>query len=545
MTLLSKLQIRSLVLSVISKFDKKLLNDEKKINEFIDELSVIEDKSAIADIILKEYPILTEPECAFCAYVLKRLVPMDYVIEKILSYVKLKSITDNLRLKYFELLSLLDAKTRLAEASSYFENPNEVVDIETKKLLERAIFNPEAMLDFLDFISNVSDEDASLLLNSLNEDYSGNSLANVIYPILYSDFSDSIKLKVIDILSETKSSLGIKPLNYLLKVSDNEKIVKEANLALKKIKFSGGSEIKADEYYNSIIKDYLPVDFYATIPDGSSCQAFLITRVDENGNYLFWAVVINDNFGVMDSFGFYNVSQSEVVKILAKFYKAEGKYKVPNEYVKSRIESAILKTINLKSTFPYEFICWLPLINDINSLDISIEKYCDEYSQIVNLSKEEVLHILTKDYTLRWFITPSENSAIKNIIEYIYSLENPTISDINNYSKAKIKEVFDENTLMLWKIKLLNLVYILKNNNNPSDADIFYTILSKVEYFNLFKDIIIQRSLFSYFIQLRESIKDKKMTLNIFKNKNSDETKYDIKKIQTIIDIMRINWIDG
>ena len=78
--------------------------------------------------------------------------------------------------------------------------------METQKLLENAVFNPEAMLDFLDFVYAVPKNDKQLLLASLKEDYKGDVLANIVYPILYADFDDEFKLLAIDILSESKSS---------------------------------------------------------------------------------------------------------------------------------------------------------------------------------------------------------------------------------------------------------------------------------------------------------------------------------------------------
>ena len=103
-------------------------------------------------------------------------------------------------------------------------------------LLENAVFNPESMLDFLDFVSAISPKDRHLLLDSLSLDYSGDVLANIIYPILYSDFEDDFVLDVINVLAESKSSLAIAPFEYAINTSQNQNIVNACQVGLKKLK---------------------------------------------------------------------------------------------------------------------------------------------------------------------------------------------------------------------------------------------------------------------------------------------------------------------
>ena len=60
----------------------------------------------------------------------------------------------------------------------------------------------------------------------------------------------------------------------------------------------------------------------------------------------------------------------------------------------------------------------------------------------------------------------------------------------------------------------------------------------------LFKQILLQRSVFNYFAGKREIIKDDKFTANIFRKRNSSETKLDSKKLDRIIDILKKNWLN-
>lgn len=545
MTQLSKLQIRAKVLSVISEI-KTLRNfNEDAIAKYKSELEQISDKKALFDIFLKEFVKMQEAEYIFSACLLKEIVPEEYINSKVLEELKSSSLSDEYKYKLVQLLRITGGTDNFSEIPSYFDNPEEILDLETKKLLEKAVVNPEAMLDFLDFVSAVSQNDRNLLLNSLSQDYTGDELANIIYPILYSGFDDSFILDCVKILINSRSSLAIAPFEYLIKTSNNEDIVNNCRLGLKQLKLAGASKENADKYFNNIIKDSSPAEFFTTIPDGAGNQALLISRVTSKGKYHLSAVVINDVSGIIDCFGFYNISPDELYRVIDKFYQTEGKYKVPAEYAKTKIQTAVDITIKQKRKFPYEFICWNVLLNDVNLMADSLENIISKKSSAVNISKDEILTLLTKDFTLRWFISPSENDVIKKMVDVFYNMSDIDISFINQEIKNKFNTIFDDNSSNIWQSRLYNLIYLLQENSYSNEADCFYTIVKNNEYFNLFKYVLIQRSIFNNFISLRELCKESLLATNIFRKKNLNEQKHDIKKIDNLIKLMKKSWIDG
>lgn len=545
MTQLSKLQIRAKVLSVISEI-KTLRNfNEDAIAKYKSELEQISDKKALFDIFLKEFVKMQEAEYIFSACLLKEIVPEEYINSKVLEELKSSSLSDEYKYKLVQLLRITGGTDNFSEIPSYFDNPEEILDLETKKLLEKAVVNPEAMLDFLDFVSAVSQNDRHLLLNSLSQDYTGDELANIIYPILYSGFDDSFILDCVKILINSRSSLAIAPFEYLIKTSNNEDIVNNCRLGLKQLKFAGASKENADKYFNNIIKDSSPAEFFTTIPDGAGNQALLISRVTSKGKYHLSAVVINDVSGIIDCFGFYNISPDELYRVIDKFYQTEGKYKVPAEYAKTKIQTAVDITIKQKRKFPYEFICWNVLLNDVNLMADSLENIISKKSSAVDISKDEILTLLTKDFTLRWFISPSENDVIKKMVDVFYNMSDIDISFINQEIKNKFNTIFDDNSSNIWQSRLYNLIYLLQENSYSNEADCFYTIVKNNEYFNLFKYVLIQRSIFNHFISLRELCKESLLATNIFRKKNLNEQKHDIKKIDNLIKLMKKSWIDG
>ena len=517
---LSKLQIRAKVLSVISEIKSINNYDEELLKRFINELQEIDDRKTIFDVFLKEFIKMSENEYMFSGLIIKSLVPVDYVQEKVFDILKQSSYSDEAKYKLVQLLRSIGSNSAYDAIPQYFDNPEEVIDMETQKLLEKAVINPEAMLDFLDFVYAVPKNDKKLLLQSLQEDYKGDVLANIVYPILYSDFDDDFKLKVIDVLAESKSSLAIEAFNYLIKISDNSEIISACEKGLKKLKLSGASEEKALEYFINAIKDTKPAEFYTTIPDGNGNQALLVSRVTNSNKYIFEAVVINDNFGVVDCFGFYNISKSEFDKIVNKFYKSDGQYKVSPEYVKSRINHSIDVSIAKKRVLPYEFVCWNILTKDI------------------------IFELLTKSYTLHWFVKADEVPIIKQIADEFYSAE-VLIRDLIKYGHdVLLQAIFDEETIKIWKDKLYNLVYLLSQNSQITVAEMFYFLIKDESLFNSFKSILVQRSIFNHLFLLRENQKQSALTINIFKKRNTSEFEYDSKKLTEIIDILKKSWID-
>lgn len=540
----SKLQIRAKVLSAVSEIKSIQSYSEELKNTIVEDLSLIEDKELLFDIFIKEFIKMSEVEYMFASCVLKSLIPQDYIEEKVFEFLKSVSYSDETKYKLVQLLRVVGANSAYDAIPQYFDNPQEVLDKETQKLLETAVFNPEAMLDFLDFVYAVPQNDRRLLLSSLTEDYKGDILANIIYPILYADFDDDFKLTVIEQLSESKSSLAIEPFEYLIKVSSNDEVINACKLGLKKLKIAGASIEKANEYFKSVVKDYAPAQFFTTIPDGNGNQALFVSRVNSQKQYCFQAVVVNDIYGIVDCFGFFSISENEINRIINKFNSTEGKYKVFPEYIKTRINQAVALSIKNKNPLPYEFVCWNVLTKDIKPLDKSVKEIIELIMPKDEFSKDEILDVLTKDYTLRWFIKTEESKKLKECIESLYAQESLTSEFVSEKFNEYLPLIFDDETTQVWKDKLYNLIYLLLTNYAPKDAIKFYSVTNNEDLFKTFKSVVLQRSIFSNFVILKENQKESLLTVNIFKKKNNNSSEYDSKKLDKIIDFLRKKWIN-
>ena len=163
---LSKLQIRAKVLSVLSEIKANREYTKEALDEYIKALSAIPDKQAMFDIFIKEFVKLEADECDFCSLLIKEIVDNNYIDDKVLEILKSSSYSDEAKYKLVQLLRIVGSKEDVVDLPNYFDNPAEMIDKETERLLEKAIFNPETMLDFLDFIYTVNDRDKEILLFS-------------------------------------------------------------------------------------------------------------------------------------------------------------------------------------------------------------------------------------------------------------------------------------------------------------------------------------------------------------------------------------------
>jgi len=118
------------------------------------------------------------------------------------------------------LLRDIDANWSYDDCGQYLDNPDELVDSDTRKILDSAIANPEVQIDFLDFLSSLPDTDKVVLLQSLGDDYSKDELANMLVPVFLSMPDTEAGKKALELLGNSKSQLAYHALNSALETAD-------------------------------------------------------------------------------------------------------------------------------------------------------------------------------------------------------------------------------------------------------------------------------------------------------------------------------------
>ena len=145
------------------------------------------------------------------------------------------------------------------------EETDEILDENTKQLLNTAIINPEVQIDFMDFLASLRTQDKITLLNSFGDDFSQDALANILIPVFCFQILPVQKAKeALKILGTTKSELALHILEDMSKIVTGE-LKQEVKRSLSTLKISGIREDKTEEFYRKILSNSIPDKFLYNI----------------------------------------------------------------------------------------------------------------------------------------------------------------------------------------------------------------------------------------------------------------------------------------
>ena len=160
------------------------------------------DKSVIIKLLFKEVNN-THTNQELLRFLILRYCPSNELVEKLWNIIKNNMASNQAKIFALDLLRDIDANWTYEECDKYIDNPEELVEADTKKILDNAIINPEVQIDFLDFLSSLPDNDKVILLKSLGEDYSKDELANMLVPVFLSMPDTDAGKTALDILGSS------------------------------------------------------------------------------------------------------------------------------------------------------------------------------------------------------------------------------------------------------------------------------------------------------------------------------------------------------
>ena len=176
---MNKLQIKAEVLATL----RALASASMPEASLLTDLKLIEDKKTVLDVLMRELVDADEHKSLLICWLLTELIEKEKLNDELWDVIKSPDYNDHVKMVAFNMLKDLGNKIDYEVISGYFEKFNELINKETKELLETAIMNPEAQIDFMDFLNALSDEDKILLIKSLEEDYANDALANIVIPV--------------------------------------------------------------------------------------------------------------------------------------------------------------------------------------------------------------------------------------------------------------------------------------------------------------------------------------------------------------------------
>lgn len=536
----NKLQIRAKLLSAIINMQNNS-QDRAYIKKTLEELNAIVDKDAVLDILnrefLKENSQMRDYTITFLISELTDPQKAEAVMFETLANPKIK---DSVKAKAVSFLREAGKHVNYEQYINYFENPDEIIDADTVKLLENARVNPESQIDFLDFLEALPQAEKEMLVESLTQDYDGDNLANILIPIIYANPYGDISQIAISAIGESKSMLAYPVLKWLEENTDDLKVKANVQKSLSLLKLSGIKEDITKEYYKRLLSGSPVYKCFVNFPDGHGNIGLIFSRKNEASFIQMFALVLNDIDGIIDCFGFNEISEGEFDRIVNKFFSNDRVVLADETLCKYLMVNAE-KISRLKfQEISYEYAAWVSITRDIDYEDLNLS---DGLSKI-ELNDFLLKQLYDKGYFEKWFFSVSDNEKFAALIDKIADDKICDIKQIETLLNENMPQIFDDAFLKILNRRLLVSAHFARLNNEQTFVDMLYSLIDESECKNCFKEDMLKKSIYEYFLSQKDRYESIKSATSIFARRaNKDLQEIDIKYVENCIKEIEKNWV--
>lgn len=511
----------------------KLLADINSVNDLQNCISDIElldgqeDKTVLSKLLFKELVSAENAKIPVICFLLEHFVKKEDLISGLWETLNNKSLRSESKITILNLLRELDSDWSFEDYGEYLADAEEILDENTRQLLNNAIINPEVQIDFMDFMASIKVEDKITLINSFEKDFSDDALANILIPVFESNPSSPVGKEALRILGETKSQLALNVLEKMQSLTHGE-LNQAIRKSLATLKMSGMRVDNTKEFYKKILSNSKPDKFYVTYPDGHGDMAMICTRVTEDKRIRFISIVINIESGIKDCFGFFDISQFECDKILERFLKDEKVAALPAEAFKNILYNSEIQTVISHDDnweLPYEYVCWKNLLIDIDSEDKNIDEILKSELKIVDIDEKIFAKLEEMKVSSHWFLDGDYSDEFDELLKN--SKGNEDLNSVINFYADKIfyKEEKDS-----WIKKLCMSAYIKLVLDKKDEAEQIYSLIFNSKLLEQFFDNLLKRSIYEYFMTIKY-------------NKDMNVFGYSDDEIISKIDYIEKNWV--
>ncbi|CDC18508.1 putative uncharacterized protein [Clostridium sp. CAG:306] len=536
----NKLQIRAKLLSAIINMQNNS-QDRAYIKKTLEELNAIVDKDAVLDILnrefLKENSQMRDYTITFLISELTDPQKAEAVMFETLANPKIK---DSVKAKAVGFLREAGKHVNYEQYINYFENPDEIIDADTVKLLENARVNPESQIDFLDFLEALPQAEKEMLVESLTQDYDGDNLANILIPIIYANPYGDISQIAISAIGESKSMLAYPVLKWLEENIDDLRVKANVQKSLSLLKLSGIKEDITKEYYKRLLSGSPVYKCFVNFPDGHGNIGLIFSRKNEASFIQMFALVLNDIDGIIDCFGFNEISEGEFDRIVNKFFSNDRVVLADETLCKYLMVNAE-KISRLKfQEISYEYAAWASITRDIDYEDLNLS---DGLSKI-ELNDFLLKQLYDKGYFEKWFFSVSDNEKFAALIDKIADDKICDIKQIETLLNENMPQIFDDAFLKILNRRLLLAAHFARLNEEQTFADMLYSLIDESECKNCFKEDMLKKSIYEYFLSQKDRYESIKSATSIFARRaNKDLQEIDIKYVENCIKEIEKNWV--
>lgn len=530
---MNKIQIKAEVLATLTA----LATSAQPNSALLNELKMIEDKKTVLEVLIKELVNAPEQKALLICWLLTELIDKETLNNELWDVIKSPEYNDHVKMIAFNMLKDLGNKIDYDVISGYFEQFNELINKETKELLDTAIMNPEAQIDFMDFLNAINDDDKIILIKSLEEDYSHDALANILIPVFIFYMNTEVGNTALDILGRSKSQLAYHALENS-KTYAPENIQAKISKAVSELKMGGIRVDKTEEFYKNILKESKPYKTYVSFPDGHGNMAIIFSRIRENKSLQFLAIVINPRYGILDSFGFNTMTERDFYKIVDKFYNYQEKYEVSPGFVKYLLRQAEENSHINQEPIPYEYICWQSILLDIEpeKPEINLDKK--------ELNQKDIDKLCLNDYVQNWFFDEITSEEFKIFIDKLSAefKSNNFNVDLDKFIADNFDSIYTAKELA-YKLITFNIsAYLRYLKGDKELAQILYSLGSNYAFLTN----IVRKSIYEYYVGKRYILKNQRKASNIFEKRMQPRVDdFQLLQLDMIISSIEARWVDN
>lgn len=529
---MNKLQIKAEVLATLRALSGSTMPEPSLLTD----LKQIDDKKTILDILVRELINADEHKSLLICWLLTELIEKDKLNDELWDIIKSPEYNDHVKMIAFNMLKDLGNKVDYEVISGYFEKFDELINKETKELLETAIMNPEAQIDFMDFLNALTDKDKILLIKSLEEDYANDALANILIPVFLYFMNTEVGETALELLGKTKSQLAFHALDNAKKYV-SESMQTKINKELTTLKLSGIRVDNTIEFYKEILKESKPYKSYISFPDGHGNMAIIFSRIRPEKTLQFLAIVINPRYGILDAFGFNSMNERDFYRIIDKFYNYQEKYEIEAGVVKYLLLQAVENSYANNDLLPYEYICWESILLDIEPIkpEINLEKK--------ELNQKDIDKLCLNEYVQNWFYDEITSPEFKEFIEKLSSefKTNNFDIDLDKFIADNYDKIYTAKELAYQLVTFNMAAYLRFIKGDKNLAQVFYSLGTNYAFLTN----IIRKSIYEYYIGRRYLLKNQRKSSNMFEQKmNAQPDDFKLLQLDMIISSIEAKWVD-
>lgn len=536
----NKLQVRAKILSAIINMQNNANNGDY-IKETLAGLNEIEDKDTVLDILQKEFlKENSEAKDMTIGFLIKELINKEQIELSFFEALANPKINDALKTKLVGVLRECGKHVHYEQYVNYFENPDEIIDADTIKLLENAKINPESQIDFLDFLNALPTPEKEMLITSLTDDYDGDNLANILIPIILSNPYSDLSQMAIKAIGESKSYLAYPVLKWIEENIDDLKTKSITQKSMSLLKLSGIKEDITKDYYKRLLSLSPVYKCFANFPDGHGNVGIIFSRKNQEGFIQIFTAVINDVDGIIDCFGFNEITENEFDRIVKKFYTNDKVVSIPAKVCKYLLINAE-KLSRLKfDEISYEYIAWKTITNDIDFEEINIPASLEK----TTLSEFLLKQMYADNFFEKWFFDTQDNETFAELINEIAEKKITDIESLDNIIAENKAKIFSREILQLFNNRLILSAYFEKLSDENVYSQILYSLAESGPIKEVFLTDILKKSIYEYFLLQKEKYNMTKSAKSIFTRRaNKDSENIDIKFIEQGIKEIEKNWV--